>query len=80
MKLFNEIIRVDNEPLSFHFNLMHTIFGQKFIVTVNKDRRVFVIDMQKDNYGKWEIAGSAPKWVEPFEEKLVGIITRNIYR
>ena len=80
MKLFNEIIHVDNEPLSFHFNLMHTIFGQKFIVTVNKDRRVFVIDMQKDNYGKWEIVGSAPEWVEPFEEKLDAIITRNILR
>jgi len=59
---------------------MHTIFGQKFFVTVNKDRRVVVFNMQKDEYGKWEIVGSAPQWVEPFEEKLDDIITRNIYR
>jgi hypothetical protein len=80
MKLFNERIRVDNQVLSFHFNLMHTIFGQKFLVTVNKDKQVLVIDMHKDNHGKWEIVGSAPQWVEPIEEKLVDIITRNIYR
>ena len=80
MKLFNEIIYLDKEALSFQFNLMHTIFGQKFFVTVNKDRRVVVFNMQKDEYGKWEIVGSAPQWVEPFEEKLDDIITRNIYR
>ena len=80
MKLFNEIIYMDKEALSFQFNLMHTIFGQKFFVTVNKDSRVFVFNMQKDEYGKWEIVGSAPQWVEPFEEKLDDIITRNIYR
>jgi len=80
MKLFNERIFVDNEVLSFQFNLMHTIFGQKFLVTVNKNKTVFVIDMHKDPDGKWKIVGSAPQWVEPFEEKLIDIIARNIYR
>jgi len=80
MKLFNERIRVDNEILSFHFNLMHTIFGQKFIVTVNKDKQIFVIDMHKHTDGKWEMVGSAPQWAEPFEEKIIDIINRNIYR
>lgn len=80
MKLFNEAIYMDNEALSFQFNLMHTISGQKFLVTVNKDRTIVVFEMQKDNYGKWEIVGYAPQWVEPFQEKLDDIITRNIYR
>jgi hypothetical protein len=79
MKLFNERIVVDNEVLAFHFNLMHTIFGQKFLVTVNKNKQVFVIDMHKHTDGKWEI-GSAPQWAEPFEERLNDIIIRNIYR
>ena len=78
MKPFNEIIYMDNEALSFHFYLIHTVFGQKFFITVNKDRRAFVFNMQKDNYGKWEIVGAAPQWVQPFEEKLDDIITRNI--
>jgi hypothetical protein len=59
---------------------MHTIFGQKFLVTVNKNKQVLVIDMHKDSDGKWEIVGPAPRWVEPFEDKLSDIITRNIYR
>ncbi len=78
MKPFNEIIHVDNEALSFHFNLIHTVFGQKFFITVNKDRRAFVFDMKKGDYGKWEIVGSAPQWVQQFEEKLDDIITKNI--
>lgn len=78
MQQFNEIIKIDEEVLSFAFNRIYTKSGEKFFVVVEKDRQFFQFDMNRDNSGKWKIIEPAPEWLKPIEEKVAEIIARNL--
>jgi hypothetical protein len=78
MKPFFGSTEVDGETLEFTFYFTHTIYGEKFFVTVTRYRQAYIFDMMERDSGKWLIVEPVPQWVKPLEEQLASIISRNI--
>jgi hypothetical protein len=78
LKQFKGTIKSGEETLRFSFSRVYSTEGEKYFVTANTEKGFEYFDMKKDNKGKWRVYDIGPKWVKEFEEKLSGIIERNI--
>ena len=77
MPRFTSLVKVNEETLYFSFLRIYTAKGQKFFVSVCKDRRYSGFDMIKDEEGDWRIDEPAPAWAREIENQLSKTIDKN---
>lgn len=74
---FNEIISIGEETLYFAFTEVFISQGTKLYVTINREKKFYVFNMQKDADGTWKISEDVAAWIKELEAQLSAIIVRN---